>query len=104
VTLFDVNLLLYAYNTNAREHQRAARWLSDLLSGTAKVGLSWETILAFLRLATTPRLFARPLELDEALGIVGIWLALDNVVIVGPHERHWQILRDCFPGPARVAP
>jgi uncharacterized protein len=55
------------------------------------------TLLGFLRLTTTPRLFARPLELDEAISIVGLWLARDNVVIVGPSARHWQVLKELLP-------
>jgi uncharacterized protein len=98
VILLDVNLLLYAHNAGAREHSRAAPWLKTMLSGDETVAFSWETILGFLRLATAPRLFVRPLELDEAVGLVGIWLALDNVVMIDPHERHWQILKGLLPG------
>ncbi len=36
--------------------------------------------------------------MDEAVRLVGIWLALDNVVMIGPHERHWQILKGLLPG------
>jgi len=97
VILLDVNLLLYAHNAGAREHARAAPWLKGVFTGDETVAFSWETILGFLRLATAPKLFARPLELDEAVGIIGDWLDLDNVVIVGPHERHWQILRGLLP-------
>jgi len=97
VILLDVNLLLYAHNSRAREHERAYLWLNELLSGPATVGFSWETILGFLRLATSPKLFARPFELDEAIGIIDAWLAQDNVVIVGPHDRHWRILVGLLP-------
>jgi len=38
-----------------------------------------------------------PLELDEAIEIVGVWLARDNVVIVDPTERHWGILSALLP-------
>jgi toxin-antitoxin system PIN domain toxin len=93
VILLDVNLLLYAHNTGSREHAGAASWLRKMISGPETVALSWDTILAFLRLATTPKLFARPLELDEAISIVGVWLDRDNVVMVGPSGRHWEILK-----------
>jgi hypothetical protein len=68
-----------------------------VLTGPETVAFSWQTILGFLRLATTPKLFARPLELDEAIGAVGVWLSRDNVVIVDPTERHWTILSDLLP-------
>jgi uncharacterized protein len=72
VILLDVNLLLYSHNASAREHERASVWLEELLAGIENVGFSWETILAFLRLATAPKLFASPLMLDEATRIVDI--------------------------------
>jgi uncharacterized protein len=39
----------------------------------------------------------RPLQLDEAIVIVGTWLARDNVVILAPTDRHWRILSDLLP-------
>jgi uncharacterized protein len=48
-------------------------------------------------LATTPKLFARPLDLDEAISIVGVWLAREGVVVVGPSDRHWRILKELLP-------
>jgi hypothetical protein len=50
VILLDVNLLLYAHNAGAKEHERAATWLRDALAGSETVGFSWETILGFLSL------------------------------------------------------
>jgi toxin-antitoxin system PIN domain toxin len=97
VILVDVNLLLYAHNTGSREHAAAAPWLRKMILGHEAVAFSWDTILGFLRLATAPRLFTRPFELDEAMSIVGVWLARDNVVIVGPSARHWQILKELLP-------
>ena len=95
--LLDVNLLLYSHNATAQQHRRASAWLERVLSGVERVGFSWETILGFLRLATAPKLFARPLLLDEATRIIGLWLTRDNVVIVGPGDRHWQILQEMLP-------
>jgi uncharacterized protein len=72
-------------------------WLKELFAGTDTIGSSWETILAFLRLATTPRLFARPLEVEEAVELVEGWLARENVVTIGPQNRHWEIFRGLLP-------
>ena len=68
-----------------------------MLTGPKTVAFSWQTILGFLRLATTPKLFARPLDLDEAIATVEVWLAQDNVVIADPTDRHWTILSDLLP-------
>ena len=91
--LVDANLLLYAYHPRAEQHERARAWLEAALSGPEPVGLPWSTVLAFLRLATSPRVFARPLSTAEAEIIVSTWLAESSVVLVSPGDRYWEILR-----------
>lgn len=92
--LVDANLLLNAYNPAFERHRRARNWLEDVLSRPNPVCLAWTTILAFLRIATNPRAFERPLTIGEAIPIVSAWLALPMVAILEPGERHWAILRD----------
>jgi len=93
----DANLLIYAHYSGASEHPRAASWLEAVLSGPEKVGLSWSTIFAFLRVTTTPKLFSRPYELGEAVSIAATWLAHGNVIVLNPTDRHWLILSDLLP-------
>jgi toxin-antitoxin system PIN domain toxin len=88
----DANLLLYAYNTDAKEHTRARRWLESVLSGTDLVGLCWQTITAFIRIGTNPRAFPKPFSISEATEIVSNWMALPSVTMLLPGERHWLIL------------
>lgn len=95
--LIDVNLLLYAYDSASGEHDRAAAWLVQELSSSATVGLSWHTILSFLRISTSPKMIAHPLELEEATSIASEWLGRSNVSIVNPTERHWQVLSTLLP-------
>jgi toxin-antitoxin system PIN domain toxin len=95
--LIDVNLLLYAYDSASLEHERAAAWLDRWLSSSALVGLSWHTILSFLRISTSPKMIFRPLELAEATSIVSEWLDRATVSIVDPTERHWQIFNKLLP-------
>lgn len=91
--LVDANLLLYAYFPRAEQHDRARTWLEAALSGLEPIGLSWSTVLAFLRLATSPRVFERPLSIVEGEAIVSSWLAGQCVVLVNPGDRYWAILR-----------
>jgi hypothetical protein len=92
VILVDANLLLYAYNSSSDHHQASREWLEAALSGEERIGLSWTVLLAFLRLATTPRVFQEPLSMTEASAIVSDWLARPNVAVVYPTERHWEVL------------
>ena len=92
--LIDANLLLYAYNPRAAEHEISRRWLEVTLSGASLVRFGWLTLWAFLRIATNPRVFEHPLSMTEAEEIVSSWLAQPVAGILEPGERHWEILRD----------
>lgn len=90
--LVDANVLLYATNQDAEEHGLAARWLDEALSGMDPVGFAWMVLLAYLRLATRPGLFPRPLTTTEAVEQVGGWLAQPPAVVVQPGSRHLPLL------------
>lgn len=92
MTVLDANLLLYAYNADAPEHQRARVWLTSLLASPEWVGIPWLTLWAFLRISTNPRLFPRPLRAEEAFQIVRGWLGLPRVRVIEPGPRHLELL------------
>ena len=92
MTLIDANLLLYAANREAVEHERSKDWLESQLNGERRVGMPWESLTAFVRLATNPRVIARPLKPAEAWGTVENWLAVAVVWIPTPTEQHAQVL------------
>lgn len=71
----DANLLLYAYDTTSPFHERARTWWQECLSGEETVGLTQPTAFAFLRIATSPRIFANPLTLAASAAHVRSWLA-----------------------------
>lgn len=89
----DANLLLYAYDSNSTQHLKAREWVEEVLSGEVPVRLPWQTVGAFLRIATHPALRGERFMPDEALAIVDEWLAQPNVRMIGPGEQHWPVLR-----------
>lgn len=89
--LLDANILLYAYNVTFPQHEGTRAWLEQALSSTMPLALSWQTILAFLRIGTNPRAFPEPWTSEEALAIVAEWLDSPAVVVLQPAERHWDI-------------
>jgi toxin-antitoxin system PIN domain toxin len=93
VILVDANLLLYAYHPRAEQHEASRAWLEAALSGPALVRFAWLTLWAFLRIATNPRAFERPLSIAEAETAVSSWLAQPAAGILEPGERHWDLLR-----------
>jgi hypothetical protein len=92
VILVDANLLLYAYQPRAAQHEQSRAWLEGMLSGTELVRFAWLTLWVFVRIGTNPRVFEAPLMVPEAEAIVSSWLAQSNVGILEPAERHWEIL------------
>jgi len=92
VILVDANLLLYAYHPRAEQHDPSRAWLEDALTGQDLVRFAWLTLWAFLRIATHPRVFARPLSTAEAEAAISSWLAQPVAGILDPGERHWEIL------------
>lgn len=94
MTLIDANVLLYAYHPRAPQHARCRAWVEAEFSSGSAVLMPWATIVAFLKLGTSPRVFERPLTVAEAEAAVSSWLALPSVSPVGPGERYWDILKD----------
>jgi len=85
--LLDANLLLYAVDQSSPQHGDAAAWLTEILNGRRRVGLPWQTIGAFLRIATHPRVTTRPLSSASAWRHVDRWLAADPAWIPPATER-----------------
>lgn len=92
--LVDANVLIYAVNSSQRQHEPAFTWLTSALSGSETVGLPWNSLLAFIRVATNPRIFAEPLSVDDALSIVHSWLSSPAAVVVDPSPRHLAVLSE----------
>jgi len=88
----DANLLLYAINRSDERHDRAAAWLTGQLNGTRRVGLPWQSLAAFLRIATHPRAFAQPLTPATAWQRVSDWLAAPTAWIPQPGPAYARIL------------
>lgn len=90
--LLDANLLLYAVHKGAPQHDAAAEWLTEQLNGPRRVGLPWQSLAAFLRIATHPRAFQRPLAPATAWERVADWLAAPVSWIPEPGPEYPRIL------------
>jgi toxin-antitoxin system PIN domain toxin len=90
--LVDANLLLYAANRAAPEHDRARTWLDERLNGPVPVGLPWPSILAFVRLATNPVVMQRPATPADAWRQAEEWLMCEPAWVPLPGDRHRQLL------------
>ncbi len=90
--LLDANLLLYAVDAASPLNEAASDWLESQLGGTRRVGMPWQTIGAFLRIATHPRVVTNPLSSGDAWGFVQRWLDADPVWVPPATERTARIL------------
>lgn len=90
--LVDANLLLYAANRDAPEHPQARSWLDEHLNGTARVGVPWPSILAFVRIASNPAIVRRPVTPADAWRQVQAWLTCEAAWIPLPGAGHADLL------------
>ncbi len=90
----DLNVLIYAVDSDAAMHERALDWWNGTLSGTETVGLAWTVLLGFVRLTTNRSVFTAPLTTDEALDYVDRWLSHGITTVIEPTPRHATVLRD----------
>jgi toxin-antitoxin system PIN domain toxin len=97
--LVDANILIYATDSNSERHTVATGWLDAQLSGTTAVGLPWPSLLAFLRLATNPRIFPHPLKMSAAWRQVAAWLEAEPVWMPRPTEHHAETLETLLAEP-----
>lgn len=94
MTLLDANLLLYAVDSRSPHNAAAAQWLETALNGDERVGIPWQTLGAFLRISTHPRITVNPLTSEEALEYVTAWLDAEPVWIPPAGEHTSAILQD----------
>ncbi|MCL2393587.1 MAG: PIN domain-containing protein [Acidimicrobiaceae bacterium] len=90
--LVDANILLYAVDERSRAHPTARRWLEGALNGSRRVGLPWQSLLAFVRIVTHPRALPVPLSPADAWSFVDDWLDAPAAWIPQPGRGYREIL------------
>jgi uncharacterized protein len=92
--LVDANILLYAVDDTSLFHHKARTWLEDALNGARRVGLPWQSLVAFLRIATNPRAQVHALSPAQAWQLVESWLDAPAAWVPQPTARHGEVLGD----------
>ena len=89
----DVNMLIYAHNSAAREHDDARRWWESLLNGTESIGIPWIVAAGFVRVASNPKSLVSPLHRETAADYVADWFDLAHVTPLDPGIGHMSLFR-----------
>ena len=87
----DLNLLVYAYNSDAPQHAAARRWWESSLSGSTSIGLPWAVLMGYVRLMTSRAVLLEPLSPAEAVSDIREWLDQPQVQVLVPGPRHLDV-------------
>jgi toxin-antitoxin system PIN domain toxin len=87
----DVNVLIYAFRSDTENHPAYRKWLEGVITGELAYGMSPQVLASVIRLATHPRIFARPDPLEDAVAFASTLLDQPHCQIIEPGPRHWSI-------------
>jgi toxin-antitoxin system PIN domain toxin len=91
--LIDTNILLYAANAEAPEHAKSYGFLMEAGQSAEHWYLTEGIVYEFLRVATHPRVFPRPLTKGQALAFLEPFWRSPAFTILTAGERHWELLK-----------
>jgi toxin-antitoxin system PIN domain toxin len=87
----DVNVLIYAFRSDAEKHVEYKAWLESMINGAAAYGVVPQVLGSVVRICTHPRIFARPSSQDDVFEFCRVLLEQPNATIIVPGDRHWAI-------------
>lgn len=88
----DADVLLYAADESSAFHAANLRLLEHLAAGPELLYVFWPTTMAYLRIATHPGIFDRPLDPAQARDNVEDLLARPHVRCPGEQRGFWEVL------------
>ncbi len=92
--LVDLNVLVYASDETAVHHRRAKEWLDGAMTSTDTIGIATAVAIGYVRLTTSPRIMAAPLDVTTSVEVVKGWYRRPNVTAPAPTPRHYDLLAE----------
>lgn len=89
----DTNVLLYAANEDAPQHQPCVRRLTEWRARREPWFLTWGICYEFARVITHPRVFESPWSSREAWGFVESLLKTPGLSVLTETDRHSAVAR-----------
>ena len=89
----DVNILLYASDSDSPYHKRARAFVDSCMRQDELFCLGWPTVMSYLRIATHPSVFDRPLKPQDAVANIESLQSLPHSRFLSEAEGFWDIYR-----------
>ncbi|HUG30450.1 MAG TPA: TA system VapC family ribonuclease toxin [Candidatus Limnocylindria bacterium] len=89
----DANILLYASDVSSARQGPARRLVDKVAAGPEIAYVFWPTIMAYLRVATHPAVFDRPLSAGDAIANIEALLSRPHVRAPGEQPEFWRRYR-----------
>lgn len=90
----DTNVLVYAADGRAAEHERCRALLEEWRTRRGAWYITWGICYEFLRVVTHPRVFRRPWTARAANGFLEALRESPGLGILVPGERHASVLSE----------
>jgi len=90
----DVNILLYASDASSLHFERARSFIESCMVQNEVFAIGWPTVMGYLRMATHPAIFDRPLSHEEAARNIDSLLATPSCRVIAEEDGFWAIYRE----------
>lgn len=87
----DVNVLIYAFRSDAENHAIYKEWLESVINDNAPYGISPQVLSSVVRICTHRKIYARPSSMTDVFAFCRTLVEQPNATVVVPRERHWSI-------------
>ncbi|TVR02479.1 MAG: PIN domain-containing protein [Spirochaetaceae bacterium] len=92
--LFDVNVLVQAFRSDAPDHATFRKVLEQEVNAPAPFALSRVVVSGFLRVVTHRKVFVPPTPIEPALAFCADLIGRPTFRWIEPGDRHWMVFRD----------
>lgn len=89
--LCDVNVLIYAFRSDADNHPLYKSWLESVINGASAYGIAPQVLASVVRISTHPRIFKIPSSSADVFQFCSALLQQPNATVIVPGDRHWEI-------------
>ena len=86
-----MNVLVYAFRSDADQHERYRNWLEDIVNAEHAYGIAPQVLASVVRVTTHPKIFPRPSLPADAFAFCRVLLEQPHCTVIAPGERHWGI-------------